>query len=1418
MSQNYIEARVNRHFTKILLDSGSNFSVAHHDFVTKTLNLPLRVSNQPKSVITACGKCLRLQNCVTLNICVSGLSMTHTFFVSDALSKKFNVIIGLDFLKAFNAKCDFASNLVSFDNEQALTKLITNPSPGTILHPAEGTTIPPLSETIFSLTVPPQFNGKQIYLEPFKHPQQLLIAHTVCTAHQNRVPCKVLNFTEQPIFVRPNTRLVQAYFLPISAPLSVIGNANISSSPDSCTDDTHHANTFCTLSEQNASSDFDRSPDEIYSQLQNMNIDLSKCTLSDHDKLDFAKLILQNSDLFAKNQFDIGEYPYIEHDIPLKPGTQPFFERNYPHSPEVKQIIHDQVQKYLNAGIVQESLSPFNSNILAIRKRNNQFRICADMRRLNRQTILPVHQTLPIADDILRNIADAKPAIFSTIDINQAYMHVRLTPRSCPLTSFSSSGTTYEYCRMVPGLAAATQTFQRIGERILAGINHLYATCYLDDFIIYSRDIQTHKLHLQDIFDRLRKANLKISASKCSWATSEIKFLGFIINDQGHRPDPNRIAAIQRMETPSSAKQLKSCLAIFNYNRKYILNFSKISRVLYSLLKQNAKWTWTSIHQDAFDQLKARLKDPIFLSHPDFTQPFHLYTDACSVSLAFSLHQWHNGIEKIVSCGSRFLTPAQSNYPITTLETMAIIFGLHQCRPFIGPSQTVTVFTDHISATYLQTLKASRGLLYRLALKLEEYQAVIKFVPGKNNILANYLSRHPITQPAEPPRAPDLIHPPAPTSTPPTTPPSTNYVALNGPPSTLTDNIPEFDETIIPIVDINPTTITNIIDSRKSFQISLDSTLPALFEDTDSNCFANSTELLNQQIPTAQSINQIPTDSNFSTSSHCDHPDAMNLLFPPTLCDFNEKYKVRNLPSIQEIHAAQRDDVTLQPLIEYLETDTLPVDLQAARKLFLIAEQFMLNENGLLLHLYTNRRSKVTSVHKHHIQIVIPQSLTSRFLHAFHDDLIHSGVNKLFLQLRQDFFWTAMYRSCESYVKSCHACQLSKNVSIHTRVPTKSLDPSPEPMHSVTCDFVGPLTLIPNTNYRHILSIQCDFSRMVWLYPTQSQDAKTFIAILFNFFCQFGFPSFIRTDRGSAFLADMTKSFFKAYAIKHILSSSYKPTSQSRLERLHRVLGSILRLYPDVTNHWHDFLPAISYGINSTPRLELANISPAELFFGRKFSPVAALHLRDHEHISRNPNFSTYLEQLKQKFEIIRDTVKEAEKFTQDVNKSRLDQREPFTHFKDGQKVLFFRVPRHLECAKLTPRFNEVFEVVEPDYKFYTVKLKNTDGIVLSTRVHMSKLKPYYSADDTSPPQPINPDANSLPPTFADPPPVIPQLEVNQLSPSQGDTTAPQSHKQQSTHKSSRIPISTRQSARIQTRSYTTRYSANHAPKLIPKT
>lgn len=1486
--QNFIEARVNKQYTKLLIDSGSSYSIVHKRFVNDVLHVPVRNVANPRTVVTASGQFITLSQVVSLTISVSGMCMNFDFYVTEEISTKFTVILGLDFLKVYNCNLDFVQNVVTFDNSYGITAALTSNTSGTILYPNQATTLPALSETILLLTAPDKFEGKQVYMEPFKHPQNVILAHSLGAVKHNKVACKLINFTNEPVTLWQNTRLVQAFFMPTCEQSTFIGSATMTSLTDERVDNTHadetcyamHA-TGTNVTNDITTNDSSDTDDEVFKRLKDMNIDLNTSSLTPEQKIILARLICKYSDLFAKDSSDIGLCDYVQHDIRLKPDAKPFFQRNYPHSPEVKQILFNQVQQHIQAGIIEPSVSPFNSNLLAIKKPGGRgYRIVSDLRQLNSISELPISQTLPLADDMLRDLANTKPAFFTNLDINNAYMHVELTPQARPLTAFQLYGQSYQHRRLIAGLAGAPQTFQRLGERILAGINPLYSMCYLDDFLIYSPDFESHMIHLEEVLQRLKRANLKISAAKCTFAASQIRFLGFMINAEGHTPDPSRIAAIAEMRAPSNAKELKSVLGVLNWNRKYILGYSAISRILYSLLKQDAKFVWTAAHQTAFETLKEKLKTPLFLSHPDFSKQFYIKCDASSVSLGFALHQVHAGIEKIVTCGSKFLTVSQGSYPITTLETMAICFALEACKPFLGPSQRVVVYTDHISSTFLQTYKASRGLLYRLALKLEEFQPDIRFFPGKNNYLSDFLSRYPkhvspdntspllMPQPIALPNSMEsshssVSHPQPAQAINTNSHPPTSYCAKqtnSHDEFEHADFVPEFNEVIVPIIgDENLTSQPEafyaaqphsaeinhfsdsfsapnaeypalalhaaklIIESHSShdpipfhgatnnsaFQVF---TPPPIFEtESTENIHPVSRSSFDPCDPTHLSINhQTQSTAQDPNAFNTNISGEFNLLYPPSLdLDLQSQLAIPLLPAVSEIQEEQRKDVKWKPLIDLMELGVIPTDPTVAKKLLFESEQYVLTSDGLLLHIYVNRRSKRSTIQKQHVQIVIPDIFIDRVLEAYHDSILHHGVTKLFLQVREHFFWKDLFSRCQVYVQTCNNCQLNKNIYIHTSVPCTPLEQAQFPGQILCLDFVGPLQLIPSTNAKYILTIQCDYSRMIWAYPVAEQTGQTVVNVLFSLFCQIGFDvQFIKTDNGSVFLSDLVRSFFQMYNIKHLLSSYHHPTSQSKLEREHKSIGAALRSYPDADMTWHQKLAPICFALNSTPRAELDNFTPAELFFGRPFTPIAALSLKNRPLLSRNPNYTNFMENMSSQFQIIHHTVKLAEEQAQQINKQRLDNRQPLTSFHEGQKVLYFQLPAAGKCSKITPRFREIFQIHHIDSRYQTALLKNENGVLLTKRIHLSQLKPYFERQPSASPTDVT--SPVITEQISDPPPVH-NNTASDVSAASGPQAAasnpPHEHinGQQIPPSQTRLPVPQRQSSRINSRMYTSR-------------
>jgi cleavage and polyadenylation specificity factor subunit 1 len=117
--------------------------------------------------------------------------------------------------------------------------------------------------------------------------------------------------------------------------------------------------------------------------------------------------------------------------------------------------------------------------------------------------------------------------VFSKIDLRKGYYQITICIRPAICTPFGL----FEFRRMPFGLRNAGNTFQRMIDRILAGLSFVY--CYLDDIIIASRDQQEHLEHLREVFYRLRDAGLVINAEKCVFAETTIKFLGHKVSAAG---------------------------------------------------------------------------------------------------------------------------------------------------------------------------------------------------------------------------------------------------------------------------------------------------------------------------------------------------------------------------------------------------------------------------------------------------------------------------------------------------------------------------------------------------------------------------------------------------------------------------------------------------------------------------------------------------------------------------------------------------------------------------------------------------------------------------------------------------------------------------------------------------------------------
>jgi hypothetical protein len=489
---------------------------------------------------------------------------------------------------------------------------------------------------------------------------------------------------------------------------------------------------------------FSNSVVEVSSRLSKLRDELRTEHLNNEERISLIKICEEYNDVFHLTGDKLTFTTAAEHSIPT-PTIDP--TRGINTKPyRIPEVHRDEVQKQteqmLRDGIIVPSSSPWNSPILVIPKKEDasgkrKWRIVVDFRKLNDVTIgdsFPI----PVISEILDALGKSK--YFSTIDCASGFLQVPVKHEDQAKTAFSTREGHFQYKRMPFGLKGAPATFQRLMNTVLTGIQGIKCLVYLDDVVVYGENLGVHNERLREVFDRIRKYNLKLQPDKCEFLRKEVSYLGHVIGQTGVRPDEKRIEAVRNFPEPRTTRELKGFLGLAGYYRRFIPNFSKISKPLTELLKKDTPYTWNDKTEKAFTTLKELLTTEPILKYPDFTRPFVLTTDASNDAIGAVLSQGPIGKDLPISYASRTLNNAERNYPTVEKELLAIVWGCKYFRQYLY-GRTFTVVTDHRPLTWIFSVKDPSSRLLRWRLKLEEYQYEVVYKKGSNNTNADALSR-----------------------------------------------------------------------------------------------------------------------------------------------------------------------------------------------------------------------------------------------------------------------------------------------------------------------------------------------------------------------------------------------------------------------------------------------------------------------------------------------------------------------------------------------------------------------------------------------------------------------------------------------------------------------------------------------------
>jgi hypothetical protein len=421
-----------------------------------------------------------------------------------------------------------------------------------------------------------------------------------------------------------------------------------------------------------------------------------------------------------------------DHSIPLVPGSLNPNIRPYRHPFAQKNEIEKMVQELLTAGVIRPSTSPYSSPVVMVLKREGSWRMCPDFRALNKLTIKDKFP-IPVIDDLLDELSGAQ--FFTKLDLRSGYHQIHMKESDIPKTAFRTHEGHYEFLVMPFGLCNAPSTFQSLMNHVFRPFLCHFVLVFFDNILIYSKTWKDHLTHVDQVLILLAQHQLFLKQSKCAFGASEVEYLGHLVGKDGVRVDPKKIEAVQDWPHPKTLKILHGFLGLIGYYRKFVKNYGKIAAPLTALLKKNS-FTWTPATDQAFQTLKMAMCTTLVLSLPDFTKTFVLECDASGKGIGAVLMQEGRPLAFTI----KQLSEKNLGNPIYEKEMLAILHAVELWRPYLL-GQRFQIKTDHQSLKYFLEQRISSQEQQKWVTKLFGYDYEIIYKKGKDNVVADALSR-----------------------------------------------------------------------------------------------------------------------------------------------------------------------------------------------------------------------------------------------------------------------------------------------------------------------------------------------------------------------------------------------------------------------------------------------------------------------------------------------------------------------------------------------------------------------------------------------------------------------------------------------------------------------------------------------------
>ena len=659
---------------------------------------------------------------------------------------------------------------------------------------------------------------------------------------------------------------------------------------------------------------------------------------------------------------------------------------------------------------------------------------------------------------------------------------------------------------------------------------------------------------------------IHIKLAKCDFFRSTVTFLGYLVGEGQLRSDPRKVEAVTQWLPPSSVKEVRMFLGFVGFLRLSIPAFSELASPLHMLTRKNAKFVWSTACQFGFDSLKAAVSSSPVLQMARWDRPFTVVTDCSQTAAGGCLMQEHDGKLLPVAYWSQTLTEAEQRYPAQHLEAFAIHKAVQHWKYYLwGAKFSVRLLTDHRSLTHWRTQRDSTGRLGRWQEALSEFEFEIQYLPGRENFLADCLSRHP----ASPTMGPILRH--------------LRSVDVTGLEVTRLPAALQGFEPLDAVLRRVPA--DRVVILTRSQRAALD-VLPAAPVQPPTALFQE--PRAGQQPPTVPAIAPTPFTSSPAELAEANSPLPRVIQDPSfEFLDRLDYSEDKDFGPVYDLLVLLRDDPEWHALYRASPTQ-LPVKRLPKR----------LRKAAARIQYYQLIGNRVYNLSQEGYALVLPDvqvtvggadmSVRRHIVSLYHDDQLggHRSARPTHLRVRRSFYFHNMATYVRRYVDTCDACNRSKS---RTAAPLGLLESPGLPLgpnDTISIDFIMDLQPDPVTGHDGVLVCVDRFTKRLRLLPVSSRITGRQTAELLErqWFMQYGYPRVIISDRDPRFTAHYYRELMALLGVELAMSSGNHPQTDGATERRIRVLEECLRCYIDYAQATlFILLPFVEFALNDAP-------------------------------------------------------------------------------------------------------------------------------------------------------------------------------------------------------------------------------------------